>query len=79
MQYPISNDWLKVSSDGHSETQLLPKLLLQVYVQELHDIMVSPPEECVIKEAKDAENNINLSDYMLRIIMIPQPNNMHTW
>ena len=33
VQYPISNDFPKFPIDGHSEPQLVPKLLLQVYVR----------------------------------------------
>ena len=36
VQSPISNDCLKVVLDDQSEPQLVPKLLLQVYVRELH-------------------------------------------
>ena len=35
--------------DDQAETQLVPKLLVQVFLIELHNSMVSPPEECVIK------------------------------
>ena len=44
VQSPISNDCLKVSIGGHSEPQLVTKLLLQVSVRELHNSMVSPPK-----------------------------------
>ena len=33
VKLPIFNDCLKLSIDGHTETQLVPKLLLQVSVQ----------------------------------------------
>ena len=42
VQSPIENDFVKVSIDGHCETKLAPKLLLQVSVRELHNSMVSP-------------------------------------
>ena len=57
----FSNDFLKVSIDGHSETQLVPKLLLQVSVWELHNSMVSTSEEGGLKEERDAYNNIIIS------------------
>ena len=41
-QSPIYNYLLKVYIDCHSEKNMVPKLLLHVYVQELHNIMVSP-------------------------------------
>ena len=66
MQSPIYNDCLKVSIGGHYEPQLVPKLLLQVSVQEIHNIMVSTPEEGGLKEARNAENNIIISDSTLQ-------------
>ena len=44
VEYPIANDHLKVSIDGHFELQVVPKLLIQVSVLELHDIMARTPE-----------------------------------
>ena len=44
VQYPIANYCLKVSISGHSEPQLVPKLLLKVSVRKLHNSMVSSPE-----------------------------------
>ena len=41
VQSPIVNDSLKVKIDGHNELQLVPKLLLQVSVRELHNNLVS--------------------------------------
>ena len=72
MQSPISNDCLKVSIDGHYEPQLVPKVLLQVSVWELHNIVVSPPEEGGHKEARDADNNITISDSTLQSILPTQ-------
>ena len=45
VQPPITNNFLKVSIDGHTEPQLGPKYLFQVSVRELHNITMSPPEE----------------------------------
>ena len=41
VQSPIFHDCLKVKIDGHTEPQLVQKLLLQVSVRELHDNLVS--------------------------------------
>ena len=41
VQSPIANDYLKLSIYGKAEPQLVPKLLLQVSVREIHNIMVS--------------------------------------
>ena len=38
---PIVNDCLKVKIDGHTEPQLVPNILLQVSVRELHNDLVS--------------------------------------
>ena len=35
VQSPIFNDCMKVKIDGHTEPQLVPKILLQVSVREL--------------------------------------------
>ena len=42
-QSPIYNDCLKVVFDDQTEPQLVPKLLLQVSVRELHNSLVSDP------------------------------------
>ena len=76
VQYPIANDYLKVSIDGNSEPQLVPKLLLQVSIWELHNNMVVTQEEGGIKEARYADNNIIISDSTLRSILKTQLNNM---
>ena len=49
--YPISNDCLKVSIDGHTEKQVLSKLLLSASISEIHTMMVRPPEEGGLKES----------------------------
>ena len=78
LKSPISNDCLKVSNDGHSEPQLVPKLFLQVYVRELYNRTVSHPEEGGLKEARYADNNIIISDSTLQSILPPQLNKMST-
>ena len=50
----------------------MSKHLLQVYVQKLYNSMLSPPEEVGPKEAKDANNNIIISDSKLINILPPQ-------
>ena len=71
-QSPIVNDCLKVNIDGHNELQLFPKFLLQVSVQKLHNRLVSDTEDGGLKEARDAENNIIISDSTLRSLLPPQ-------
>ena len=36
---------------------MVPKLVPQVYVRELHNILVSDPNDGGLKEAKDEENS----------------------
>ena len=45
---------------------MVPKLLLQASVRELHNSIVSDPNDGGIKEAKDEENNIINSDSTLQ-------------
>ena len=73
-QSPISNDCLKVVFDDQTEPQLVPKLLLQVSVRELHNRLVSDPNDGGIKDARDEEYNIIISDYTLFSLLPPQLN-----
>ena len=66
VQSPILNDCIKLNIYGHTKTQIVPTLLLQVSVQELHNILVSDPVDGGIKEARDAESNIIIIDSTLR-------------
>ena len=54
----------------------MPKFLFKVSVQEIHNIMVSPPEEGGLKESRDKDNNIIISDSTLINIIPPQIKNM---
>ena len=58
--------------DGHTEPQLVPKLLLQVYGGKLYNKPVSDTDNGRIKEARDEENNIIISDSTSRSILPPQ-------
>ena len=62
VQSPISNDCLKVVLDDQSEPQLVPKLLLQVSVRELHNSLVSDPNDGGLKDARDEDGKIIISD-----------------
>ena len=79
VQSQIANDCLKVSIDGHSEPQVISKVLLEVSVQEFHNIMVSTPEEVGLKEEIYIYNNIIISDYTLSSIMPPKIRNISAW
>ena len=71
VQSPISNDCLKVMLDDQTEPQLVPKLLLQVSVRELHNSLVSDPNDGGLKDAKDEDCKIIISDSTLRSLLPP--------
>ena len=71
-QSPIFNDCLKVKMDGHTEPQMIPKFLLQVSVRELHKNIVSDSDNGGIKEARDEDDNIIISDCTLFSLLPPQ-------
>ena len=48
--------------DEQTEHQLVPKLLLQVSVRELHNILVGDPNDGGLKDAKNKDDNIIISD-----------------
>ena len=72
VQSPIFNDCLKVKIDGHTEPQLVPILLLQVSIRKLYNNLFSGTDYGEIKEARDEENNIIISDSILRSLLPPQ-------
>ena len=69
MVSPIANDCINLSIEGQVEPQLVRKFSFQVLVRELHNKMVSPPEEGGLKEARYADNNIIISNSNLRKIL----------
>ena len=56
----------------HKEAQMFPKLLLRISVRELHNILVSDPNDGGLKEAKDEDDNIIINDAILRALLPPQ-------
>ena len=58
------------------KNKIIPELLFKVSVREIHNSMVSRPEVDGLKEARDEENNIIISDSTLRNILPPQLKNM---
>ena len=65
VQSSISNDCLKVIFDDQKEPQLVPKLLIQVSVRDMHNRLVSGPHDDGIKDASDEDDNIIISDSVL--------------
>ena len=52
--------------DDQIETQLVPKFSLQVSVRELHNSLVSDPNDSGLKYARDEDGKIIISDSTLR-------------
>ena len=52
----------------HTEPQLVPKLLLQVSVRELHNSLVSNPNDGGLKYSRYEDGKIIISDSTLRLI-----------
>ena len=72
VQSPISNDCLKFMLDDQTEPQLVPKLLLQVSVREIHNSLLSDPNDVGLKDAWDEDGKIIISDSTLRSLLPPQ-------
>ena len=64
--------------DYHSEPQLVPKLLLRVSVRELYNSLVSDPNDGGIKDARDEDGKIIISDSTLHSLLPPQLKNVCT-
>ena len=52
--------------DYQTEPQLVPKFLLQMSVRELHNSLVSDPNDGGLKDARDEDGKIIISDSTLR-------------
>ena len=55
-----------------TEPQLVPKLLLHVSVRETHNSLVSDPNYGGIKDNRDEDDNIIISDYTFFSLLPPQ-------
>ena len=58
--------------DDQTEPELVPKLLLDVSVRELHNSLVSDPNSGGLKDARDEDGKIVISDSTLRSMFPPQ-------
>ena len=54
------------------EPQIVPKFLLQVSVREIHNSLVSDPNDGGLKDVRDEENSIIISDSKLPTVFPPQ-------
>ena len=64
--------------DDETEPQLVPKVLHQVSVRELHNSLVSDPNDGGLKHARYEDVNIISSDYNLRSLLPPKFKNTRT-
>ena len=58
--------------DYQTEPQLVTKLLLQVSVRELHNILVSDPNDGGLKDCRGENGKIIISDSKLCSLLLPQ-------
>ena len=72
VQSTISNNCLKLTFDDQTEPQLVRDFLLQVSVLELHNSLVNDTNDAGLKDARDKYDNINISDFTLRSLLLPQ-------
>ena len=79
VQSPTYNDCLKVMLDDQWKPQLAPKLLLQVLLIELHNRLLSYPNDGGLKNARDEDGNIIISDSTLCSLLSPQLKQMSAW
>ena len=58
--------------DDQTEPQLVPKLLLQMSVRELHNSLLSNSNDGSLKDARDEDGTILISNSTLRSLLPPQ-------
>ena len=58
--------------DDQTQPQIVPKLLFQVSVRELHNSLVSDPNDSGLKDARDEDGKIIISDSKLHSLLPPQ-------
>ena len=78
IQSPIINDYIKVNLDdgnGGEKTELSHKILLQIYVLDLHIDMLNKYDTGFYM-AYGEKGLINISDSYLQLILPPQLQNM---
>ena len=58
--------------DDLTEPQMVLKILLHVSFIKLHNIIISDPNDRILKEARDEEINTIISGFTLRTFLKPQ-------
>ena len=71
-QSPIANYCMAIKIDVYTELKLIPKLLLQVYLREILNNLVSSTKDGGLKEARDEDDDIIISDSKLCSLLPPQ-------
>ena len=66
---PIYSETLLVKGPGSSEKHRVPKLLLEIPVRELHNLLLAPTDQGGLAQSRDEENKILCSDTTLRRII----------
>jgi hypothetical protein len=66
---PIYNETILVKEPGSNEKRRVPKLLLEVPVRELHNLLVAPLDQGGLSQSRDADGKIIVSDTTLRRII----------
>ena len=57
--------------DDQAEPQLVP-IFFQVSVRKMHNSLISDPTDGGLKDARNEDDNIIISDYILRLLLPPQ-------
>ena len=58
--------------DDQTKPQMVPVLLLHVSIREMHNRLVSYPNDFGLKDTRDEDDNIIISDSILHSILPPQ-------
>jgi hypothetical protein len=69
---PIAKDALLVLNSETREKEQVGKLLLEIYVRELHNSLIGKEEDGGLACARDANGNVAISDTALRYLLPPQ-------
>ena len=70
---PIANDTLLVSNPDRNEKEHVSKLLLEIPMRELHNLLISSPDEGGLAEARDPiTNKVIISDTALQHLLPPR-------
>ena len=66
---PIYNETILVNNPVSNEKQRVPKLLLEIPVRELHNLLVAPLAQGGLSQSRDTDGKIVVSDTTLRRII----------